>query len=112
MYKATQGSSIRRLIDGVMIPPDEGNRDYQEYLDWAAQGNTIAPVDPPTPEEVAETARVSELDAQIHGSATLASLKLMSNTEFNTWWSANVTSLAQASTVLKLLARVILRRVL
>jgi hypothetical protein len=32
--------SIVRLNDNSFIPMDETNKDYQEYLDWLAQGNT------------------------------------------------------------------------
>jgi hypothetical protein len=28
--------------DGATIPPDPANRDYAEYLDWVAAGNTAA----------------------------------------------------------------------
>ena len=27
------------------IPCDPGNTDYQEYLEWVAEGNTIAPAE-------------------------------------------------------------------
>ena len=30
----------------VIIPPYEGNTDYQEYLAWLAEGNTPLPPDP------------------------------------------------------------------
>lgn len=30
---------IRRLPDGAIIPFDERNRDYREYLDWLKEGN-------------------------------------------------------------------------
>ncbi len=33
-------SLILRKEDGVFIPFDEANTDYQEYLEWVAQGNT------------------------------------------------------------------------
>ena len=36
---------VRRLADSVDIPFDEGNRDYQEYLEWVAEGNTPEPAD-------------------------------------------------------------------
>ena len=31
---------ILRKTDGVWIPKDEANIDYQEYLKWVSEGNT------------------------------------------------------------------------
>ena len=39
---------IIRLLDGVPnagIPLDSGNVDYQEYLEWVAEGNTPDPAE-------------------------------------------------------------------
>jgi hypothetical protein len=50
MYQLTTGTSIIRLSDGAFIPNDPGNRDYREYLDWLAAGNTPLPApEPPVP---------------------------------------------------------------
>lgn len=32
--------AIQRFPDTAFIPFDPANRDYQEYLDWLAEGNT------------------------------------------------------------------------
>ena len=43
---------IYRLVDKAVIPPAEGNTDYQAYLAWLAAGNTPLPAPaPPTPPE-------------------------------------------------------------
>jgi hypothetical protein len=46
-YKVTEGVSVVRQSDGVTIPADPANVDYQEFLAWQAQGNTPDPVDEP-----------------------------------------------------------------
>jgi len=53
MYKLTKdNTSVIRLSDGAHIPLAPGNRDYSEYQEWLAAGNTPQPVDPPTEEEL------------------------------------------------------------
>lgn len=47
-YQLTPFDTILRLSDGASIPADTGNKDYREYLEWVAEGNTPGPV-PPTP---------------------------------------------------------------
>jgi len=41
--------AIIRLVDNACIPADNGNRDYREYLEWLAAGNTPEPADQPAP---------------------------------------------------------------
>ena len=58
-YQLTDGG-ILRARDGANIPVDPGNRDYSDYQDWLAAGNTPDPADPPpapsAPEETPLTA--------------------------------------------------------
>tara|TARA_R100000329_G_C7436676_1_gene153520 strand:- start:36 stop:218 length:183 start_codon:yes stop_codon:yes gene_type:complete len=37
--------AICRKSDNAYIPFDEGNRDYQDYLAWVAEGNTAEAAD-------------------------------------------------------------------
>ena len=36
---------VRRLADSADIPFAEDNRDYQEYLEWVAEGDTPEPAE-------------------------------------------------------------------
>ena len=38
-------ASVVRKEDGIVIPFDEANTDYQEYLEWVAAGNTAEAAD-------------------------------------------------------------------
>jgi hypothetical protein len=41
-------TSVNKIIDNeqtMSIPFDSGNTDYQEYLEWLAEGNTPEPAD-------------------------------------------------------------------
>ena len=33
-------NTVLRISDNTFIPFDEANTDYQEYLEWIAEGNT------------------------------------------------------------------------
>ena len=36
---------IIRLSDGAFIPINNANTDYQEYLEWVADGGVVEPAD-------------------------------------------------------------------
>ena len=38
-------NTIKRLADNAFIPFDPDNTDYQEYLEWLAEGNTPEPAE-------------------------------------------------------------------
>jgi hypothetical protein len=40
-------NSIIRIVDGATITFDPANKDYQEYLQWLAEGNEPLPADEP-----------------------------------------------------------------
>ena len=37
-------SGVIRTSDNASIPDDDGNRDWREYLEWLADGNTPDPI--------------------------------------------------------------------
>ncbi len=39
------GETILRKADNALIPMVAGNRDYDEYLEWVAAGNTAEEAD-------------------------------------------------------------------
>jgi hypothetical protein len=39
-FEEEQDQGVRRLSDNAIIPFDESNIDYQEYLAWVDAGNT------------------------------------------------------------------------
>lgn len=113
MYKLSRLPDIViRIADNASIPKDPRNADYQLVLAWIAAGNTLAPADALTAEEIRLAAIDANIDGFSFGGKTLTELKAMDNAAFDAWWALNVTTLAQANTVLKLLARASLRRVL
>ena len=40
-----ENNQIKRIADGAIVPFDEANTDYQQYLEWVAEGNTPEPAD-------------------------------------------------------------------
>ena len=46
VYKTgAKADSILRKEDNAYIPMDSANTDYQEYLEWVAEGNTAEAAD-------------------------------------------------------------------
>ena len=43
--KSASVSVVQRTSDSAFIPFDEGNTDYQAYLEWLEQGNEPEPAD-------------------------------------------------------------------
>ena len=50
-YNGQPVQCIKRLSDNAFIPFDPANIDYQEYLEWLAEGNTPLPADDPVQTE-------------------------------------------------------------
>lgn len=65
MYKLTKHTSIIRLADGAFIPNDPANRDYAEYLEWLAAGNTPESADlTPNPRVGEIKSRLAQIDIE------------------------------------------------
>ena len=65
MYKLSQQPELMiiRLADGAHIPVAPGNRDYEEYKVWLAEGNSPEPADV-TPADVQLRAMRDQLLAE------------------------------------------------
>ena len=60
-YKLTNCDTILR-DDGASIPMCDGNRDYDEYKLWVAEGNTPDPADP-EPEQTVQPTDKERIEA-------------------------------------------------
>jgi hypothetical protein len=45
MFAGQEANCIKRIADNAFIPFDPANRDYQEYLEWLAEGNEPLPAE-------------------------------------------------------------------
>jgi hypothetical protein len=96
--------TLTKIVNGqpVELSPAE---ESALRSDWAAHDAARSAIE-------AENLRKAEVEQAIAGDSVVHELKGMNNAEFDAWWAANVTTLAQANTVLKRLARIVVRRVL
>lgn len=56
--------------------------------------------------------REEELDTELNSDSQIQNWKTATNAQIDTWWTNNVTDFASLSTVVKKLAKLIIRRVL
>lgn len=60
-YKQLSAATILRQTDGVYIPTDSANTDYQQFLREKAAGATVIPTDVPSP-NVAILAQIAQIE--------------------------------------------------
>lgn len=94
LYKLTQGVHTFDCIireDGLVIPPNVDNIDYQQYLRWLQKGNTPDAADP-EPVIVEQITRVQILNSLTHNElqATYNSLNDPANWQEKMFWDASV----------------------
>jgi hypothetical protein len=51
IFTYSEKEKMLRGVEGIWIPFDEANTDYQAYLAWIAEGNTAEEWQPETGEE-------------------------------------------------------------
>ena len=90
MYKLTQSEkTVQRLSDNAFIPFDGGNRDYQEYLEWLAEGNTpesyVPPPAPPVTQVTAYQAKIQLSRAGLYDSV-VTTVNTSDNPELKIAW--------------------------
>jgi DNA-binding XRE family transcriptional regulator len=95
MYKLTQSEkTVQRLSDNAFIPFDGGNRDYQEYLEWLAEGNTpesyVPPPAPPVTQVTAYQAKIQLSRAGLYDSV-VTTVNTSDNPELKIAWEVATT---------------------
>ena len=95
MYKLTQiETTVHRLTDDTFIPFDGGNRDYQEYLEWLAEGNEpepyVAPPSPPVTQVTAYQAKIQLSRAGLYDSV-VTTINTSDNPELKIAWEVATT---------------------
>lgn len=81
MYKLTDSTNIIRLIDGVFIPADVENIDYQQYQWWLSEGNAPEPSDFPDTKAKAKE-KIAELESiQVRETARFIREKTLADAE-------------------------------
>ena len=90
MYRLTQSeTTVQRLSDNAFIPFDGGNRDYQEYLEWLAEGNTPESyVPPPAPQVTQVTAYQAKIQLSRSGlyDSVVTTVNTSDNPELKIAW--------------------------
>lgn len=107
MYKLLyQSTSVLRLTDNAVIPANNVNKDYQEYLVWITLGNTAQSADQPTAEQLAKEIELTQapITAKEYFLSKPAAIAFVRSTPAEQDIQISGMSVAQKDTLLKYLA--------
>ena len=86
MYKLNKKDNmVQRISDGIFIPIDEGNKDYQEYLSWYANAINVDPsfIEEETIEQVKEKL-IKQVKQTANSMLSVTDWKIIKSSELGT----------------------------
>lgn len=98
-YKLRIAGGVILTATGAIIPEDAKNRQWQQYLEWMALGNTAEDADPLPATTQGELNMIAARNY-----AKLTALVGMTPSDISAWVDANINTFSDAKDALKTLA--------
>jgi len=93
---------MKKLVNGVEVELS-AEEAAAVQSEWQAAQDAQAAAAP-------ELARIAAIEQEIKDDTVLSNIKGMTKAQYDAWWSANVTNLAQLNGAVKRIVRVVARR--